>query len=87
MTDLVNNNADPDALTKLTLQNRLAAKWHELDPKTEVVVIGSVEEAIGKVEKINGGAGETQILITGCLHLVGGALSIIEGQNFALASA
>jgi folylpolyglutamate synthase len=56
----------------------LAAVWHDLDPTTEVTTLSSIEEAIDYVRNINDGAGQTQILVTGSFHLVGGALSVLE---------
>ena len=56
-----------------------------MDPNTEVAALPSIEDAIDYVRNIDGGGRETQILVTGSFHLVGGALSFLEGQNFALA--
>lgn len=82
--DFTNRNIDPKLLESLSLQRELADVWRELDPKTEVSVIGSIEGATRQVEKINSVVGETSILVTGSLHLVGGALSVLEGESFAL---
>jgi folylpolyglutamate synthase len=56
-----------------------------MDPNTEVAALPSIEDAIDHVRNIYGGGRETQILVTGSFHLVGGALSVLEGQKFALA--
>ncbi|KAJ5714319.1 uncharacterized protein N7483_011500 [Penicillium malachiteum] len=66
-------NTDPSALRSLKLQRELAAAWHDMDPSTDVAALPSIEDAID------------YILVTGSFHLVGGALSVLEGQNFALA--
>ena len=85
--DFVNRNTDPGALQDLSLQRELADVWQNLDPNTEVAALPSIEEAIDYVRDINGGAGETQVLVTGSFHLLGGVLSVLEGDGFALAKA
>ncbi|KAB8278936.1 Mur ligase [Aspergillus minisclerotigenes] len=79
--DLDDKNTDPEVLRNLTLQKELAATWHDLDPSTEVVAIYSIEEAIEYVRNISGRIGETRALVTGSFRLVGGALSILEGED------
>lgn len=39
----------------------------------------SIEEAIDYIKNINSGVGESQVLVTGSLHLVGGAMAILDG--------
>ena len=65
----------------------MADVWHRLDAKTKVAALPSIEEAIGFVHNIESGTVETQILVTGSFHLVGGVLSNLEGDVFALARA
>ena len=82
--DFVNHQYDPKAIEKLTQQHRFAEKWSSLDPKANVTVSASIEEAINRVRDIektvDTKGGETvQALVTGSLHLVGGALAILEG--------
>ncbi|KAK7983855.1 folylpolyglutamate synthase [Apiospora arundinis] len=82
--DFVNHQYDPQAIQALTAQHQFAEKWSSLDPKTKVVVLPTIEEAINYVRKLGEGVdeGETvQALITGSLHLVGGALGILEGAD------
>ncbi|KEZ45913.1 Folylpolyglutamate synthase [Scedosporium apiospermum] len=79
--DLINTNVDPDVVKKLTLQNTLADVWRTLDPRTEVVVAPSIEEAIAYVREKEE---DLQVFITGSLHLVGGALSVLEGEDSGL---
>ncbi|KAE8387897.1 Mur ligase [Aspergillus alliaceus] len=57
--DFVNRNVNLDALRNLTLQEKLAAVWHELDPSTVVATPHSIEEAIEYVKSV----------ITGGFHL------------------
>lgn len=77
----MNHQYDADAIKKLTVQRTFAERWSSLDPKANVMVIGSIEEAINQAREIAKSTkdGETlQALITGSLHLVGGALGILE---------
>lgn len=61
--------------------------WRGLDPNSEVAALHSIKEAIDFVRNINNGFEESQIFVTGSFHLIGGALSILEGENFSLAKA
>ncbi|CAJ2499912.1 Uu.00g027650.m01.CDS01 [Anthostomella pinea] len=82
--DFVNHQYDPDAIKALTAQHAFAEKWSSLDPSAKVVVLPTIEDAINHVRGLSKtlGAGETvQGLITGSLHLVGGALGILEGAD------
>ncbi|KAI1762314.1 FolC bifunctional protein [Hypoxylon sp. FL1150] len=83
--DFVNYQYDPAAVKALTAQRAFAEKWSALDPQAKVVVLPTIEDAINHVRalgKTEVRQGETiQALITGSLHLVGGALSILEGVD------
>jgi len=82
--DFVNHQHDPEAISKLTAQRSFAEKWASLDPSAKVSVAASIEEAIERVRHLTLDVkdGETmQVFITGSLHLVGGALTIIEGVD------
>lgn len=67
----------------MTQQRVFADRWKTLDPAANVLLIPSIEEAIntarGFAEK--GDGKKVQALITGSLHLVGGALGILEGTD------
>lgn len=82
--DLVSVNANAREIAGLEIQNRLADTWLGLDPETEVVVRGSIEEAVGWVRDIargvkdDGQEEEVKVLVTGSVHLVGGFLEIVE---------
>ncbi|KJZ77347.1 Folylpolyglutamate synthase [Hirsutella minnesotensis 3608] len=79
--DFVNNQIDPLELRNLTVQHRFAAKWSELDPAANVVVLPSIEEALDYVRHLGSGLGNGESVrayVTGSLHLVGGALGILE---------
>ncbi|KAH8197433.1 hypothetical protein TruAng_008410 [Truncatella angustata] len=79
--DFVNHQYDPDAIQKLTAQHQFAEKWSALDPGAQVVVLPTIEDAINHIRNLGGhvrGQETVQALITGSLHLVGGALGILE---------
>ncbi len=82
--DLVSVNANAMEIAGLEVQNRLAETWLGLDPATEVVVRGSIEEAVNWVRDVaqrvkdEGQEEEVKVLVTGSVHLVGGFLEIVE---------
>ncbi|KAH8883653.1 FolC bifunctional protein [Thozetella sp. PMI_491] len=79
--DFVNHQYDPQEIAKLTAQRAFAEKWKVLDPTADTMAIPSIEEALntarGIAEKLKDGQ-TVQVFITGSLHLVGGALAILE---------
>ncbi|KAI1392907.1 FolC bifunctional protein [Hypoxylon trugodes] len=83
--DFVNYQYDPEAIKALTAQRAFAEKWSSLDPSAKVTVMPTIEDAINHVRDLSNTSlsqGETvQTLITGSLHLVGGALGILEGAD------
>lgn len=64
----------------------LKDEWQSLDPNAEVLVMPTIEDAQKRVEEISKEKGEVQTLVTGSFHLVGGFLSILEGQDYGLQS-
>jgi folylpolyglutamate synthase len=81
MADFVNHQYDPKDIEKMTAQHAFADKWAKLDPEANIMVIHSIEEAISTARGLSKDVepGQTvQALITGSLHLVGGALGILE---------
>ncbi len=84
MADFVNHQHDPQAIAKLTTQRAFGEKWASLDPSANILVVASIEEAIDTVRRLTPALkdGETiQALITGSLHLAGGALAILDGAD------
>jgi folylpolyglutamate synthase len=80
----VNHQHDPKEIEKLTAQRIFAEKWAALDPSADIMVVGSIEEALNRARSLSetvGGEQKVQALITGSLHLVGGALGILEGAD------
>lgn len=84
MLDFVNHQHDPKDIEKLTQQHIFAEKWSSLDPAADVKVMSSIEAAISHVRDLSkevGSEDTVQAFITGSLHLVGGALGILEGAD------
>lgn len=82
--DFVNNQFDPKTIEAMTVQRTFAEKWQSLDPKARVSVKPTIQEALEEVQGLSKdvASGESvQAFITGSLHLVGGALGILEGAD------
>lgn len=75
--DLVEARADNAAVISLKVQKELATVWNEVDPQTTTEVTGTIEEAVTLARSASNGE-ETLVLITGSLHLVGGAIEVLE---------
>ncbi len=67
------------AVANLTVQKQLAEAWGEHDQSANIHAIATIQEAVELVQEISEDIGETNIFVTGSFHLVGGALSILEG--------
>lgn len=70
----------------MTVQRRLAETWSKLEPTANVLVLATIEEALNHARHIGQGLGERESVhayVTGSLHLVGGALAILD-ENDAL---
>lgn len=79
--DFVNHQFNPSEIDKMTVQQKFAEKWTEIDPNATVKVMPTIQQSIGYARHVGEDLpeGETvQALITGSLHLVGGALGILE---------
>ncbi|KAI7923828.1 folylpolyglutamate synthase [Pyricularia oryzae] len=92
-SEFVNLTVDAAEVDSLKVQHAFAKKWLELDPNAgEVKIVASIEEAIQAVRQLAAGkapsaAGkgnhqpdQVQALVTGSIHLIGGALEILEGD-------
>ncbi|GAP88765.1 putative folylpolyglutamate synthase [Rosellinia necatrix] len=82
--DFVNYQYDPEAIKSLAAQHGFAERWAALDPEAKITVVPTIEDAINHVRGlgVSMSEGETlQAFITGSLHLVGGALAILEGVD------
>ena len=80
---------DTSAITSLTMQKSFAEKWLELDAFsgttiTTTKVLPSVPDALGYVRELeqkSEDGEEVHALVTGSVHLVGRALSVLEGVD------
>jgi folylpolyglutamate synthase len=83
--DLVSINTNQQDVDTLAVQKALAHTWSEIDSSAEVHVLRTIEEAVGTARSVAhawskdaGADAEVMVLITGSLHLVGGALEVLE---------
>lgn len=83
--DLVSINTNAPDVEKLRVQRSLAETWQEIDPRAEVKVYGTIEEAVdyarelaAREKGIVGDEAPVMTFVTGSLHLVGGFLDVIE---------
>ncbi|KAK4096115.1 FolC bifunctional protein [Parathielavia hyrcaniae] len=81
--DFVNRQHNPADIANMTQQRVFAERWKALDPSANIMLIPSIEEALNTARSLAEKEGEqkAQALITGSLHLVGGALGILEGAD------
>jgi folylpolyglutamate synthase len=70
------------------VQKALAKTWSEIDTQADVKVLKTIEEAVTAARetaaewvKDVGGEHKVMVLITGSLHLVGGALEMLETRS------
>ena len=79
--DLISLNVDSKDVEALKVQKELAETWAELDPKASTQVAPTIEEAFALARTAAGEVdGKSLVLITGSLHLVGGAIEVFETQ-------
>jgi folylpolyglutamate synthase len=83
--DLVSINTNQQDVDTLAVQKALAHTWSDIDSSAEVRVLKTIEEAIGAARSVArahaehvGADAEVMVLVTGSLHLVGGALEVLE---------
>ena len=63
------------------IQERYVEAWKELDPKAQVSSQRTIEDALDPAREIGDQSNGTQVLIMGSLHLVSGALYLLEPDN------
>lgn len=85
--DLVSINTNQSDVDTLAVQKALAQTWSAIDSSAEVYVLKTIEEAIGRARAVAhawtddaGPDAELMVLVTGSLHLVGGALEVLETE-------
>lgn len=84
--DLVAANNNGEDIRALKVQKELALVWTEMDKDAETKVTPTIEAAVEEARRVAQQAGggdnaEVMCLITGSLHLVGGALEVLEGAR------
>jgi folylpolyglutamate synthase len=75
--DLVSLNNDAGQIQDLHVQRDLGSFWESIDQKANVEITPTIEEAINLARAYSPVA---QVLIIGSLHLVGGAIDILESD-------
>jgi folylpolyglutamate synthase len=85
--DLVSINTNQHDVDTLAVQRALAQTWSEIDDTANVQVVKTIEEAVaiarsvaGKWAESAGADAKVMALITGSLHLVGGAIEVLETE-------
>ena len=59
------------------MQKRYIEAWQNISPETQTAFEPTIEGALNLAKFFDQGSG-TRVLVTGSLHLVGGALRILE---------
>lgn len=85
--DLVSINTNAEDVDKLRVQKSLAETWQAIDPRADVRVFNTIEDAVdftrdlaAETRKASSSAETAPVktFVTGSLHLVGGFLDVIE---------
>lgn len=75
--DLVSINQDQGDVDSLKVQKELAKTWDSIDRNATVHIFSTIEEAVQQAQYLAQGR-SANVLATGSLHLVGGALEVLE---------
>jgi folylpolyglutamate synthase len=75
--DLVSLNNDAGQVQDLHVQRDIGSFWESIDGKAKVDITPTIEEAINLARAYSP---EAHVLIVGSLHLVGGAIDILESD-------
>ena len=80
-------NSLSDNTSRLTslpdIQQSYKELWKRFDPDADIKETSTIEEALELAFKISDQCSTMQALITGSQHMVGGALQIIEPNQYA----
>ena len=63
------------------VQELYAETWRNLDPKATISSKQTIEEALDRAKEIGDQNKHIQALVTGSLHLVSGALCLLEPDD------
>jgi folylpolyglutamate synthase len=79
--DLVSINTNKHDIDSLKVQRELASTWDQIDPDSEVHVVGTIEEAVKRARQLAERTdGIVDVMVTGSLHLVGGLIEVLESE-------
>ncbi|ANB11804.1 tetrahydrofolate synthase [Sugiyamaella lignohabitans] len=73
--DLTSLNTSKEAVDELVVQNALSSAWEKIDTTAQRHVFSNIEESVNFIKSLGG---ETSVLVTGSLILVGGFLAVVE---------
>ncbi|EMC94638.1 hypothetical protein BAUCODRAFT_149766 [Baudoinia panamericana UAMH 10762] len=77
--DLVSINTSRQDVDSLKVQRELASAYDTIDPLATVHVVGTIEEGVARARSIaTESSQDTDVLVTGSLHLVGGLIEVLE---------
>lgn len=76
--ELTSLNTSKDDVDHLVVQKALAEAWAKIDDKSERHVFSNIQDSVEFVRKLDG---DSQVLVTGSLHLVGGFLAVYDGDE------
>jgi folylpolyglutamate synthase len=82
--DLVSINTNALDVESLAVQNELAKAWNDLDPHPTISIRASIEDALQDARRMArewtkaSSDVEVPVLVTGSIHLVGGAIEVLE---------
>lgn len=68
--EFINHNTDAAAVKTMAVQKEFARAWAQSDPDAKIHTIPTIQEAIELAQELSEDLGETQIFVTGSLHLV-----------------
>ena len=76
--ELTSLNTSKDDVDHLVVQKALAEAWSKIDERSDRHVFSNIQDSVEFIRKLDG---ETQVLVTGSLHLVGGFLAVYDGDE------
>ncbi|KAH3685219.1 hypothetical protein WICPIJ_003813 [Wickerhamomyces pijperi] len=79
--DLVSMNTSKDAVDKLEVQRQLSNKWGEISPDSQRFVMHDIESSVKLINESVAAGKEVEVFVCGSLHLVGGFLVVLEGED------
>lgn len=87
--DLTSHAISNDDLVQLKTQRMLEAAWTSLVPefpKSNIHVLPSIEHAVNTIRQVDreSDTKQTQVLVAGSLHLVGGVIEVAGLSEVAL---